>query len=447
VKPNRPPRISKEVLLLSADIVAASLAMWLALHARFGAVIPVAHQLPYQAFLPALIATRLVAAHAFGLYDFKHKLTPSDHAFAGCGAAAFGVGAGYALLVLIRLYYTQWIDVSRWVACFDAAFLAAWYAMSRTVVLVVLARNGYRVRAALVGLAADCDALAVDIRAHAPRLFELTDAITPSDDLAAVLKETPLDQAILTSFNGPQRQLQEILADFDAAGVELYLYPDLALSVVASARITSIAGLPLASLTPGTTSGTYRSGKRLFDAAAATFALLVAAPLCLVAAVAIKFTSPGPVFFTQERAGLRGRSFQVVKFRTMTVNAEAHTGPVLSAANDARVTPIGRVLRRYRIDELPQLWNVVKGDMSLVGPRPERPEFAAQFTAETPLYERRLLIKPGLTGLAQIHGRYDTDYAQKLRYDLAYLNSISFATDLRILAATVRIVVTGKGAV
>jgi lipopolysaccharide/colanic/teichoic acid biosynthesis glycosyltransferase len=172
----------------------------------------------------------------------------------------------------------------------------------------------------------------------------------------------------------------------------------------------------------------------------------LALPVGAIVALAIKLTSPGPVFFTQERAGFRGQRFRVVKFRSMAVDAEVNTGPVLSSGADPRVTRVGRALRRFRVDEIPQLWNVLKGEMSLVGPRPERPEFMTQFMGENPLYERRLLVKPGLTGLAQIHGRYDTDYTQKLRYDLVYLNSMSLATDLRILAATVRIVLTGKGA-
>ncbi|MEX2015390.1 MAG: sugar transferase, partial [Candidatus Hydrogenedentales bacterium] len=123
------------------------------------------------------------------------------------------------------------------------------------------------------------------------------------------------------------------------------------------------------------------------------------------------------------------------------------SGPVLATANDPRITPVGRMLRRMRIDEIPQLWNVLRGDMSLVGPRPERADFIARFTQETPLYERRFLVKPGLTGLAQIHGRYDTDYAQKLRYDLIYINTLSLQTDLRILLATIRTVLTARGAV
>ena len=131
----------------------------------------------------------------------------------------------------------------------------------------------------------------------------------------------------------------------------------------------------------------------------------------------------------------------------MRADAEEETGPVLATEDDDRVTPIGRWLRRWRIDEIPQLINVIRGEMSLVGPRPERQEFVDKFLEENPLYERRLAMRPGLTGLAQIHGRYDTDYAQKLRYDLLYINSASILLDLRILLATVQTVLTARGAI
>ncbi|MBI5093407.1 MAG: sugar transferase [Candidatus Hydrogenedentes bacterium] len=458
VNPDKPTRLRREVLLLSADIAACAIAMWLALRFRFGGAIPTPHQLPYQAFLPILISLRLVAAHGFGLYDFKHKLTPADHAFAGCAAALAGVGTGYALLVLVRLYYTQWIDVSRAVVGFDAVIMALWFAASRAVMLVALTRSGYRVRAIVIGPTAVCRALAEEIRAHAPKLFVLdgivstdggkgADVLGGVDQLDGILERARPGQAILTSLSGPQDQLQRVFAQCDTAGVELYLHPDITASVLASSNVTSIAGLPLAPLSPGAAIGPYQTGKRALDVAASLCGLALALPLCIAAAIGVKLTSPGPVFFSQDRVGLRGRVFRVLKFRTMTENAEAGTGPVLSSDSDPRVTRVGRVLRRFRVDEIPQLWNVLKGEMSLVGPRPERPEFQAQFVIENPLYERRLLVKPGLTGLAQIHGRYDTDYAQKLRYDLIYVNSVSLATDLRILAATIRIVLTGKGAV
>ena len=259
-------------------------------------------------------------------------------------------------------------------------------------------------------------------------------------------KTGPVDQVILVDGEISQQTLARLFDECDRLGADLYLFPGLNLTLMGNSRVTSIGGLPLIPLRSSFVSSPYRPIKRLLDTAAATAVLVVSSPLVLAAVLAIRIESRGPALFAQERLGLNGRPFRLFKLRTMVAGAEAQTGPALAGEGDPRVTRVGRVLRRFRIDEIPQLWNVVRGDMSLVGPRPERPEFAARFAAETPLYARRFAVKPGMTGLAQIHGRYDTAYAQKLRYDLIYANSVSLGTDLRILVATARTILTGHGA-
>jgi len=174
--------------------------------------------------------------------------------------------------------------------------------------------------------------------------------------------------------------------------------------------------------------------------------LIASAPVLLVAAVAIKRTSPGPVFYRQTRSGLGGQEFEIIKLRTMEVDAEKQSGPVWASRDDDRITNVGRLLRRKRLDELPQFWNVLKGDMSLVGPRPERPFFVERFKEEVPLFPLRLRVKPGLTSLSHVWGRYDSTPADRLRYDLVYINNLSLMLDLRILMDTVKIVLTGRGA-
>jgi lipopolysaccharide/colanic/teichoic acid biosynthesis glycosyltransferase len=166
-------------------------------------------------------------------------------------------------------------------------------------------------------------------------------------------------------------------------------------------------------------------------------------------ALAVRLSSRGPIFYHQERVGLNGRVFTVHKFRTMSEDAEAATGPVWSGKNDARVTPIGGFLRRTRLDELPQLWNVLRGDMSFVGPRPERPTFVAELTVKIPFYGQRHVVKPGLTGWAQIRYTYGAtveDAIEKLQYDLYYIKNLSFALDLVIVLDTIKTVVLRRGA-
>jgi lipopolysaccharide/colanic/teichoic acid biosynthesis glycosyltransferase len=168
----------------------------------------------------------------------------------------------------------------------------------------------------------------------------------------------------------------------------------------------------------------------------------------VLVAIAVKWTSPGPALYRQERVGLRGRTFRVIKFRSMRQDAEKNTGAVWATKGDSRVTPIGGFLRRTRLDEVPQLWNVLKGDMSFVGPRPERPEFVASLTEEIPFYGQRHTVRPGLTGWAQIRYTYGAsieDALEKLQYDLFYIKNMSIALDLFIIANTVKTVVMRKG--
>jgi sugar transferase (PEP-CTERM system associated) len=191
------------------------------------------------------------------------------------------------------------------------------------------------------------------------------------------------------------------------------------------------------------------AAKRVFDIALASVGLAAGLPIMVVIALAVKASRSGPVLYHQERVGLGGQVFSVHKFRTMRVDAEAATGPVWSSKNDARITPVGRFLRRSRLDELPQLWNVLKGEMSFVGPRPERPSFVEELTAKIPFYGQRHAVKPGLTGWAQVRYTYGAsveDATEKLQYDLYYIKNLSFALDLVIVLETIKTVMLRRGA-
>lgn len=188
--------------------------------------------------------------------------------------------------------------------------------------------------------------------------------------------------------------------------------------------------------------------KRALDIIVAAAGLILTAPVMAIVAIAVKFDSKGPVIYSQERLGRFGESFYIYKFRSMCIDAEAD-GPQWAARHDdPRLTRLGAFLRRSHLDELPQLWNVLMGNMSLVGPRPERSCFIDDLNKSIPGYDERFLIKPGMTGLAQVHYRYDTslaDVKRKLRFDLLYVKRMCLALDLRILFWTLGVVVTGKG--
>jgi exopolysaccharide biosynthesis polyprenyl glycosylphosphotransferase len=194
---------------------------------------------------------------------------------------------------------------------------------------------------------------------------------------------------------------------------------------------------------------TYSFAKRILDIVTTILGIIILSPIIIIAALLVKLTSKGPILYTQVRVGKEEMLFKIFKFRTMKVDAEKSTGPVWAAANDNRLTPIGKFLRKTHIDEIPQFINVLKGEMSIIGPRPERPMFVEKFKEEITDYEKRLHVKPGITGLAQVWHRYDEtieDVKKKLKYDLLYVKKMCFWADIGIILRTFRVVATGEGA-
>ena len=221
--------------------------------------------------------------------------------------------------------------------------------------------------------------------------------------------------------------------------VEVKVVPDLLQVIALRARLEDLDGIPMINIHDVPLRGFNTALKRATDVALSATALVaLAIPMALVALL-VRTTSRGPALYRQERMGLDGQSFWVWKFRSMFVDAEERTGPVWARENDPRVTPVGRWLRRLSIDELPQLWNVLSGDMSLVGPRPERPFFVEQFKHKIPQYMLRHRVKAGITGWAQVHGwRGNTSIKKRLQYDLYYIENWSLGLDFKILWMTLR---------
>jgi exopolysaccharide biosynthesis polyprenyl glycosylphosphotransferase len=221
------------------------------------------------------------------------------------------------------------------------------------------------------------------------------------------------------------------------SGIRCDFVPDLFESMFGRVRVEEIDGVPLVGVRLHPLDRFDRLRKRTLDVAGAAVGLCLFAPLFAAVAAAIRIESKGPVLFRQARLGRDGREFMMLKFRSMAVSAEGETGPVRAKRGDARVTRLGRILRRTSLDELPQLWNVLKGEMSLVGPRPEREFFVDRFRRDIPRYLERHGVKSGITGWAQLHGlRGDTSIEDRTRYDIWYVENWSLSLDLKILALT-----------
>jgi Undecaprenyl-phosphate glucose phosphotransferase len=220
-------------------------------------------------------------------------------------------------------------------------------------------------------------------------------------------------------------------------GVDLHVVPDLLQFIALRARLENLDGVPIISLNDVPLRGFNSILKRIIDVAIAGSALLAVSPMFGLIALLIRRSSNGLVFYRQERMGLDGKAFNVLKFRSMYDGAEDETGPVWARENDPRCTPIGKWLRRFDLDELPQLWNVVRGDMSIVGPRPERPYFVQQFKHRIPQYMLRHKVKAGITGWAQVNGwRGNTSLEKRIEYDLYYIENWSVGLDLKIMWLT-----------
>jgi len=259
------------------------------------------------------------------------------------------------------------------------------------------------------------------------------------EDLPTLLEKDPVDVVALSRSSAlPQKDLVEIMLHCEKNLADFLLVPDLFRLMTTKVDMQNIDGIPLLGIGKWPLDHFWnRRIKRAEDILGSLIGLTLSLPIIAIAALAIKRSSPGPVFYKQERCGEKGRVFPLYKLRTMRVDAESQTGPVWTSPNDPRRTPIGALLRRFNIDELPQFWNVLKGEMSLVGPRPERPFFVEQFKDDISRYMWRHVHKPGVTGWAQVNGyRGQTDLTKRIELDLWYLEHWSLALDFKILART-----------
>jgi exopolysaccharide biosynthesis polyprenyl glycosylphosphotransferase len=258
-------------------------------------------------------------------------------------------------------------------------------------------------------------------------------------DLEKILEKNELDEVILGTLQVPHAQISDWILTCERSLIQFRLIPDLFEILASRVELDFISGVPLLGI------GEFplerplnRVVKRTEDIVGSILGLILSSPAIVIGAILIRLESPGPIFYTQERCGRDGKSFQMYKLRTMKPDAEKTTGPVWAAKDDNRRTKVGTFLRKYNLDETPQFWNVLKGEMSLVGPRPERPFFVEQFKEQIRHYMPRHSFKPGMTGWAQVNGlRGNTPLDERVRFDLYYFESWSFWFDIRIMVATV----------
>ncbi len=268
----------------------------------------------------------------------------------------------------------------------------------------------------------------------------LKDSITYGmfDEVAQFVQNNNVEQVWIAMPLRCEEQMQAVTDSLEQCVVDIRYVPDIFGFQLLNHSMSNVAGLPVINLTASPMEGANRLVKAVEDKLFALLILVLASPVMIMIAAAIKLTSRGPVFFRQERLGWNGKKINIYKFRTMPIDAEQITGPVWATASDNRATPFGRFLRRTSLDEFPQFYNVLRGDMSIVGPRPERPVFVEKFRKEIPQYSKRELVKAGITGWAQVNGwRGNTCLQERLKHDLYYIENWSILFDIKIIFLTV----------
>ncbi len=439
---------------LLATALAVPVAYWLRFHIE---VVPITKGVPdwehYLVLIPMALVIWPVVFYFQGLYRRRRIRSRTDELIRLVTAVTFATAlliAGASFYRPPEFTYSRVFLVVFGVCNLVLVIVTRWLVSAA---LGRIRRSGRNLRSVLVVGAGELGRKVVDsLQAHREfgfhvvgyldddpglkdRGFHGVPVLGSTTDLEDVVRAENVDMVILALPNSAHHRTTQLIRRAGQLLVDVKVVPDLLEFFVATGGIEELDGIPMIDLTQIPLEGWHQMAKRLFDIVGSLALLVLTAPLFPLIAWRIKRVDGGPVFFSQIRTGLDGRSFRLYKFRSMRVDAESDR--TWTRSEDDRITPIGAFLRRTNLDELPQLFNVLKGDMSLVGPRPEQPEFVERFRRRYPEYNTRHRVRAGLTGWAQINGlRGDTSIRQRMKHDIYYIENWSFVLDLKILMRT-----------
>jgi exopolysaccharide biosynthesis polyprenyl glycosylphosphotransferase len=448
------------VLFLVSDLVATLAALVAAYVLRFRAeIVPVTKGIPdagtYYRLFPVIAILWPIVYYFYGLYSVRRHRSRIEEGFAVLvatglatllltGLATFYRGFSYSRLVLLLFFAADVFFVFAGRTAIRRYLEEAW-------------RHGFGVRQVLVVGAGRLGRAVIDKLAEHPeaglRAVAMLDddpqrlgepyrgvpVVGATSEAAAVVDALAVDTVFLALPLDDHRAMLAVLKDVGRTVADVRVVPDLLQHITFRAGVEDLDGLPVVHLTQVPLSGWMSLVKRTVDLAASSASLLALSPVFAAIALAIRREDGGPIFYRQRRMGLDGRPFDILKFRSMVPGAEDDSGPTWASQDDPRRTRVGRFLRRWSLDELPQLLNVLRGEMSLVGPRPERPEFVREFKEEFPQYMLRHRVRAGMTGWAQVHGwRGNTSLTKRIEYDLYYIENWTLSLDVKILWMTLR---------
>lgn len=445
-----------ELFFVCADLIVVSIAWLLAYLVRFEfEIIPADKGVPpFDNYVSMLLFIWLIWAFVFrrmGLYRPMRGVRRSRELW------ELFQGNFLSLLVLIAVTYLfreKSVPFSRLVFVYFGIISFTLLALERSALrffLREIRRRGYNLRYMLVVGAGKLASDVVSRIRDNPELgiqhlgclskdglsqIENLGVIGKYNDMHKVLKTFDVDQVVIALPLEDNQVLPDLMSHLTDSLLDVKIVPDLSQFVSVGGAIEEFEGLPVISVQASPLDGLSLLVKRAFDLVIASFLLLLSAPVCLLIALLTKLSSKGPIFYSQERVSFDGSRFSIIKFRTMKIDAEL-SGPGWTRQGDARVTFIGKILRTYSLDELPQLLNVIRGEMSIVGPRPERPVFIEEFRRRVPRYMLRHKVPAGMTGWAQVHGwRGDTSIDKRIEHDLYYIENWSLGLDFKILWMT-----------
>jgi len=405
---------------------------------RFGFEPPAVNYNPFLKTLPLIIVSAIVLFNVYGLYYVERKRLVDILSSLVLSIVLLGIFAMAGSFFLRAFAFPRSIYFLG--ALIQILLLAVW---RWAFWLICRAYHGKK-KVLLAGGNEEADQVIQKISGNIKEWFKIAEVKSKfGENLTEELQG--IDMVILCP-GLDETTRTKLISECVSQNKGILVVPELYDILLVRAKTFRVDDLPLFELEPISLSSGQMIMKRALDLVVSIIALGLTLPIMIVVAILIKITSPGPIFYTQERMGLNGKKFIVYKFRTMFDNAEKLTGPVMAMEDDPRITRIGKFLRTTRIDELPQFINVLKGEMSVVGPRPERPVFVNEFTAADPSFEYRMKVKPGITGLAQVLGKYSTEPENKLRYDLLYIRNYSLLLDLKIILQTIKTVLTREQA-
>lgn len=452
-------RVLQTWLIGAWDVLGILLSFFVAFWFRFLEIAIPAHRgiPPIQEYVKALIVVipvYLWIFRSYRLYQIGRHIRRVEEIF----TLLKGVAVGTIFLTALTFFYRRfsysrlflvflWFSASIFVSLFRYGLIQWMYRLRRNSKHIqrILIVGGTRNARDLIEWARQnphlghrIEGVLVQDKNLVGKHFEEAPILGTIEECEEVIKKTRSDEVIVADPNLPKEKVADLLLRCEDGFVSFKVAADFYGLVTSNLDVEYIASVPLLGLRPIPLDDPWnRFIKRCLDIAVALTLIILGSPIFILAAFAIKLTDGGPFLYKQERVGQDGKSFKILKFRTMRPEAEKESGPIWAKKGDERVTRVGWLLRRFNLDELPQLWNVLRGGMSLVGPRPERPHFVNQFRGEIPRYMTRHKVKSGITGWAQVNGlRGNTSLQERIKYDLYYLENWSLLFDLEIIFMT-----------